>query len=83
MYATLGEIARVLRAGGKLCIIIGNSTVRRTDFKTSEVLVNMCQNLGFTVYREVERPYYAYRLPRNRAPQSDRIQSDIFLFATM
>jgi len=81
MNTAIGEIERVLRVGGISCIIIGNSTIRGTDFRTCDVLARMCEGHGLTVYRKIERPYYAYRLPRNRAPQSDRIQSDIFIFA--
>jgi DNA modification methylase len=81
MNTAIGEITRVLREGGICCIIIGNSTIRKTDFSTCDVLTRMCRGHDLTVYRRIERPYYAYRLPRNRAPQSDRIQSDIFIFA--
>ena len=81
MYEVISEISRVLKMRGIFSMVIGNSTIRGTDFKTSDVLGKMCERHGLSIYREIERPYYAYRLPRTRAPQSDRIQADIFIFA--
>jgi DNA modification methylase len=79
MYQVTRECFRILKPGGHLVYVIGNSTIRKTPFKTAEVLAAICQEAGFRVDRTLERPYYAYRMMRKRNIQSNTIKADLFI----
>lgn len=81
MHKVTEECKRILRPGGHLIYIIGNSTVRGTHFRTDEVLAGVCEGLGLKVVDRLERPYYAYRMSRKRNIQSSTIKADIFVVA--
>ncbi len=67
--------------GSYLIYIIGNSTIRKTKFRTSDFLIEICKNNGFEIEKVLERPYYAYRMARKRANHSNIIKSDLFIIA--
>lgn len=89
MNKITSELYRILKnnpsnnrkEGGYLIYIIGNSTIRKTKFKTSDFLIQICKNNGFHIEDVLERPYYAYRMARKRANHSNTIKSDIFIIA--
>jgi len=81
MHKVIKECQRILQPGGHLVIVIGNSTVRGTKFRTDEVFSGMCEGLGLNVTKRLERPYYAYRMSRKRNVQSNTIKADIFIVA--
>jgi hypothetical protein len=73
------ECARVLRPGGALAYVVGASTLRRTPFRTDDVLERFCVDAGLRVESRFERPYRRYRMTPNRNTHSGRIGSDVFL----
>lgn len=75
------ECHRILKPGGYLVYVVGNSTVKKTSFRTSEVFEKLCNSIGFEIERVLERPYYVYRMSRNRNVQSNNIKSDFFIIA--
>ncbi|MFW6116554.1 MAG: DNA methyltransferase [bacterium] len=79
LYQITRECNRVLKPGGHLIYVIGNSTVRGTTFRTDQVLAGICEGVGLRTKRRLERPYYAYRMARKRNVQSNTIKADIFL----
>lgn len=79
MLSITKEIYRVLKRNSYLVYIVGNSTINRTKFHTDRVFKNICENVGFNVEFILERPYYAYRLPRKRNSHSNIIKKDMFL----
>lgn len=81
MHRVTVEAFRVLKRGGHLIYVIGNSTVRKTEFRTDHVLAEICRGTGFEIERMLERPYYAYRMTRKRNVQSNTIKADIFIVA--
>jgi DNA modification methylase len=81
MHKVTLEAFRILKRGGHLIYVIGNSTVKRTEFRTDRVLTEICRGAGFEIERTLERPYYAYRMMRKRNVQSNTIKADIFIVA--
>jgi len=79
MKAVTKNLFSYLKERGKLVYIIGNSNIKKTDIKVHEVYKEICKHTGFTFSKQLERPYYMYRLARKRNIQSDVIKSDIFL----
>lgn len=79
MHTITEECIRVLQPGGHLVYVIGNSTVRRTHFRTDEVFAGICEGLGLQIVDRRERPYYAYRMSRKRNVQSNTIKADVFI----
>jgi len=81
MYGITEECRRILKSDGYLIYVVGNSTVKKTCFQTSEVFKNICESVGFKVERSFERPYYVYRMSRKRNVQSNTVKSDFFIVA--
>lgn len=75
------ECRRILKFGGYLIYAIGNSTVWGTHFRTDKVFAGICDKLDLNVIDRIERPYYAYRMPRDRNVQSNTIKADVFIIA--
>ncbi len=81
MHQVTQEAYRVLKSGGHLIYVVGNSTVKKTEFRTDYILTEICREVGFVIERTLERPYFAYRMTRKRNVQSNTIKSDSFIVA--
>ena len=81
MYDITQECYRILKPNGYLIYVVGNSTVKKTCFQTSEVFKRICESVGLEVERSFERPYYVYRMSRKRNVQSNTVKSDFFIVA--
>ena len=81
IYQVTKECNRILKPGGYLIYVIGNSTVRGTHFNTDDILMGICQRAGLSIQKTMERPYYAYRMARKRNVQSNTIKKDVFIIA--
>jgi site-specific DNA-methyltransferase (cytosine-N4-specific) len=79
MKAVTQNLYTYLKDGGKLVYIVGNSNIKNTTIKVHDVYKEICKYIGFRYIKQMERPYYMYRLARKRNVQSDIIESDIFL----
>jgi len=81
MYLITEECWRILKPNGCLIYVVGNSTIKKTTFRTNEVFKSICESVGFHVERMLERPYYMYRMSRKRNTHSNTVKSDFFLIA--
>jgi len=81
MHQVTRECFRILKPDRRLVYVIGNSTIKRTKFRTDQVLMGICEGVGFEIERTLERPYYAYRMSRRRNIQSNTIKADVFIVA--
>jgi len=81
MYDITQECYRILKPNGYLIYVVGNSTIKKTCFQTSEVFKRICESVEFKVERSFERPYYVYRMSRKRNVQSNTVKSDFFIVA--
>lgn len=75
------ECHRILKPKGCLIYVIGNSTLKKTSFRTNEVFESICETVGFQIEKVLERPYYVYRMSRKRNVQSNTVKSDFFIVA--
>jgi len=79
MNSVTQNVFSYLKEGGKLVYIVGNSNIKKTDIEVHKVYKEICKHAGFKFIKQLERPYYMYRMARKRNIQSDVIKSDIFL----
>ena len=66
------EMQRVLKIGGYACIVIGNTTLEKTDIKNAEVFVEQMQNIGFSIERLIMREIPSKILPQTRDKATGR-----------
>lgn len=52
---SIAEMFRVLKPGGKVCIIIGNTTLAGTEIKNAEVTAEQMQQAGFVIKNVIKR----------------------------
>ena len=55
MNKSFTEMYRVIKPGGRVCIIIGNTTLAGVEVKNAEVTVEQMQDAGFIVYDVIKR----------------------------
>lgn len=52
---SIGEMYRVLKPGGKACIIIGNTTLADVEIRNAEVTAEQMQEAGFNIKNIIKR----------------------------
>ncbi|MCK4553890.1 hypothetical protein KAU19_02925 [Candidatus Parcubacteria bacterium] len=57
MNQCFGEMKRILKKGGRSCIVIGNTSLKGVEILNAEVFVEQMQNLGFKIDDIIERVY--------------------------
>ncbi|NQU83555.1 MAG: class I SAM-dependent methyltransferase, partial [Parcubacteria group bacterium] len=79
MNQVFGEMKRILKKGGRTCIVIGNTKLKGVEILNAEVFVEQLQNLGFKVDDIVKREIPSKNLPSSRDPKTGRFSkaSDI------
>lgn len=75
MLECFQEMYRVLKMGGRACIVIGNTELQGTSILNAEVFVEQMINIGFTKYKIVKREIPSKILPQTRDPQSGKFTS--------
>lgn len=73
------ECFRVLKPGGHLVYVVGNSTIRQTALSTDAIFEQMAIESGLRIERTFDRPYFVYRMARKRNKQSNTIKKDVFI----
>jgi len=76
MQAAFGEMRRVLCTGGKVCDVIGNTTLEGVAVLNAEVHAELFEALGFTLVDVVKRVIPLKTLPQVRDPRSGKFTSD-------
>jgi len=75
MLECFQEMYRVLKIGGKACIVIGNTELKGTPILNAEVFLEQMQNIGFNVYNIIKREIPSKMLPQTRDPKSGKFTS--------
>lgn len=75
MLECFGEMKRVLRVGGKACIVIGNTELQKIPIRNAEVFAEQMQNLGLCAQTIIKRAIPAKILPQTRDPYSGKFTS--------
>lgn len=72
MYQSFKEMKRVLKKGGKLCIVIGNTTLKGVPILNAEVFTEQLTHLGFSIDAIVKREIPSKNLPSTRDEKTGR-----------
>jgi len=66
------EMKKILKKGGKICIVVGNTKLKGVDIPNAEVFVEQLQNLGFKISDIIKREIPSKNLPSVRDKKSGR-----------
>jgi DNA modification methylase len=66
MLETFLEIKRVLKRGGRACIVIGNTEFSRVHILNAEVFQEQLEHIGFTTHDIIHREIPSKMLPSTR-----------------
>ncbi|MCX7993536.1 MAG: site-specific DNA-methyltransferase [Fimbriimonadales bacterium] len=66
MYDSFREMQRVLKRGGYLCIVIGNTHLCGVEVQNAQVFAEQLESLGFSLERVILREIPSKILPRTR-----------------
>jgi len=60
------EMKRILKRGGKICIVIGNTSLKGVEILNAEVFAEQLQNLGLKIIDIIKREIPSKNLPSVR-----------------
>jgi len=66
MNQVFEEMKRILKKGGRTCIVIGNTSLKGVEILNAEVFVEQLQNLGFKIDDIIKREIPSKNLPSVR-----------------
>jgi len=72
MNQVFAEMKRMLKKGGKTCIVIGNTSLRGVDILNAEVFVEQLQNIGLKIADIIKREIPSKNLPSARDEKTGR-----------
>ena len=72
MYEIWLELKRVLRKGKRVCIVIGNTSLKGTEIRNAEVFVEQLQGLDFELIDVIKREIPSKNLPSTRDKATGR-----------
>jgi len=65
-----------LKPGGKTCIVIGNTELKKVNILNAEVFVEIMLNLDFRVHKIIKRRIPSKILPSTRDSKTGRFTSN-------
>lgn len=72
MLETFCEMHRVLKTGGKACVVIGNTKLRGVSILNAEVFQEQMQNIGFQTFDIIHREIPSKMLPSTRNEETGK-----------
>ncbi|MDR1973875.1 MAG: site-specific DNA-methyltransferase [Bacteroidales bacterium] len=72
MLETFEEIKRVLKRGGRACVVIGNTEFQGVKIENAEVFQEQFHNIGFKTYSVTKREIPSKMLPSTRNPETGK-----------
>jgi len=72
MNQVFEEMKRMLKKGGRTCVVIGNTSLKGVEILNAEVFVEQLQNLGFKVDDIIKREIPSKNLPSTRDKKTGR-----------
>lgn len=72
MNQVFAEMKRILKKGGKTCIVIGNTSLKGVDILNAEVFVEQLRNLGLEIVEIIKREIPSKNLPSIRDMETGR-----------
>lgn len=75
MQLSFEEMDNVLKNGGVVAIVIGNTKLKKVEVKNAEVFAEMFMNMGYGLERVIKRPIPSKNLPTVRDPKTGKFTS--------
>ncbi len=72
MLETFKETKRVLKKGGRACVVIGDTEFQGVKIKNAEVFQEQFENIGFKTHNIIKREIPSKMLPSTRDPETGR-----------
>jgi len=72
MNQVFQEMKRILKRGGRTCIVIGNTAIKDVKILNAEVFTEQLQNLGFKIEKIIKREIPSKNLPSIRDKKTGR-----------
>ena len=72
MLETFEETKRVLKRGGRACIVIGNTEFQGVKILNAEVFQQQFENIGFKTHNIIKREIPSKMLPSTRDPETGK-----------
>ncbi|MDE0092142.1 MAG: DNA methyltransferase [Oligoflexia bacterium] len=72
MNQVFQEMKRILKKGGRICLVIGNTSLKSVDVLNAEVFAEQLQNLGFKKDHIIKREIPSKILPSTRDKKTGR-----------
>ena len=72
MNQVFQEMKRMLKKGGRTCVVIGNTRLKGVKILNAEVFVEQLQNLGFKIFNIIKREIPSKNLPSIRDKKTGR-----------
>jgi len=72
MLESFLEMKRVLKIGGKIAIVIGNTKLRGVKILNAEVFKEQLENIGFKTHKIIHREIPSKMLPSTRDPETGK-----------
>ena len=72
MLESFIEMKRVLKQGGKVCVVIGNTEFKGVKIRNAEVFKEQLENIGFNIYTIIHREIPSKMLPSTRDKDTGR-----------
>ena len=72
MQQCFEEMYRVLKPKGRVCIVIGNTELRKVPILNAEVFTEIMLNLGFKIHKIIKRRIPSKVLPQTRDSRTGR-----------
>jgi DNA modification methylase len=75
MNQVFAEMKRMLKKGGKICIVIGNTSLKGVEILNAEVFAEQLQNLGLKIVDIIKREIPSKNLPSIRDKKTGKFAS--------
>jgi DNA modification methylase len=72
MQLSFLEMYRSLKGGGRACIVIGNTNLRKVEIQNADIFVDMMEQVGFKIHSIIKRPIPSRILPFTRDEKTGR-----------
>ncbi len=72
MNQVFAEMERMLKIGGKTCIVVGNTSLKGVKILNAEVFAEQLQNLGLKIIEIIKREIPSKNLPSTRDKKTGR-----------
>lgn len=68
---------RILKRGGRTCIVIGDTELRRVSIHNTDVFIETMQELRFKIHKVIKRPIPSKILPLTRDEKTGRFSTTV------